>query len=118
MSYCRWSSNDFQCDVYVYESVNDTWTIHVAGNRIVYTDRLPDPVPFDQDHLEEWSARYRKVMHMVELAERVPIGLPHDGETFECETPGEAADTLQKLLDLGYWVPTEVIKELREEEAS
>jgi hypothetical protein len=40
MSYCRWSSNDFQCDVYVYEDVAGGWTTHVACNRVVYSEPL------------------------------------------------------------------------------
>ena len=36
MSYCRWSSDDFQCDVYVYESVAGGFVTHVAANRVVF----------------------------------------------------------------------------------
>ena len=35
MSYCRWSSDNFTCDLYIYESVYDCWTIHVAQSRHV-----------------------------------------------------------------------------------
>lgn len=40
MSYCRWSSMNWQCDVYVYEDVSGGWTTHVAGSR-----RLFGPIP-------------------------------------------------------------------------
>lgn len=33
MSYCRWSSDRFQCDVYCYESVYDGYVVHVASSR-------------------------------------------------------------------------------------
>lgn len=33
MSYCRFSSDGFNCDVYVYEDCAGGWTTHVAANR-------------------------------------------------------------------------------------
>jgi hypothetical protein len=33
MSYCRWSSDNWMSDVYVYEDVSGGWTTHVAGRR-------------------------------------------------------------------------------------
>lgn len=33
MSYCRFSSNNWMCDVYVYESVYGGFQVHVAGRR-------------------------------------------------------------------------------------
>ncbi len=40
MSYCRWSSMNWMCDVYVYEDVGGGWTTHVAELR-----RAIPPVP-------------------------------------------------------------------------
>ena len=40
MSYCRWSSMNWRCDVYVYEDVSGGWTTMVASNR-----RLFAPIP-------------------------------------------------------------------------
>lgn len=42
MSYCRWSSDHFECDVYVYEDVSGGWTTHVAGRR--QRNPLPDSI--------------------------------------------------------------------------
>lgn len=53
MSYCRFSTDDYQCDVYVYEDVGGWWSTHVAGNRPVYAEPLPDPVPF-RGNTEAW----------------------------------------------------------------
>lgn len=36
MSYCRWSSMNWRCDVYVYEDVNGGWTTHIARNRVIF----------------------------------------------------------------------------------
>lgn len=44
-----------------------------------------------------------------------PIGLPHDGEDFDDDTPDECADRLEHLRALGYRVPQYAIDALREE---
>jgi hypothetical protein len=117
MSYCRWSSDDFDCDVYVYESVGGGWTTHIANNRAVF-DRsaLPPPVPlgaeYTKDELTAFAERYRQLVDAVGTADRVPIGLPHDGATFSDPTPGECAKRLVWLRDAGYQVPQYAIDDL------
>ena len=58
MSYCRWSSDHFECDVYVYEDCSGGWTTHVAGRR--RKNKLPDEIkamyPSRDD--EEWVEKY------------------------------------------------------------
>ena len=118
MSYCRWSSDDFQCDVYVYGDVYGGWCTHVAGNRPVFKTALPEPVtwnPDDDASMRAYFERHQVVTGMIRDATRVPIGLPHDGATFDDPTPGACADTLQMLRASGYQVPQYAIDELREE---
>lgn len=110
MSYCRWSSDDLQCDVYVYESAGG-WFTHVAGRRHVLPDHLPPPA----DTTEEWARRHLVVRKRLERAVMVEIGGPHDGERFTDSTPGECADRLEYLRTCGYNVPQYAIDELREE---
>lgn len=40
MSYCRWSSMNWRCDVYTYADMGGTWTTHVAARR-----RVIQPIP-------------------------------------------------------------------------
>lgn len=122
MSYCRWSSDDFDCDVYVYADVRGGWSTHVAGRRVVYKAPLPPEValparsdPTYDEAFEAWFERHRKVKAMRDEADLVEIGLPHDGETFSDETPGLCADRLEYLRVLGYHVPQYAIDELRTE---
>ncbi|PXV54210.1 hypothetical protein SAMN04487785_11410 [Dyella jiangningensis] len=115
MSYCRFSSNDFLCDVYVYESCLGGWEIHVAANRVVFKEPLPDPLPWSAENAEACVARMRKVSAMVDVADRVDIDLPHAGESFNESSPGECADRLEYLRGLGYVVPQHAIDTLREE---
>jgi hypothetical protein len=116
MSYCRWSSDDFQCDVYVYAHVNGGWTTHVANSRHKIENLPPEvplPVGFSDDEWSKYVERERKVMELVKTAELVPLNLPHDGETFSDPTPGACADRLEMLRTAGYNVPQYAIDSLR-----
>jgi hypothetical protein len=115
MSYCRWSSDDSQCDVYVYEDCAGGFTTHVAGRRRVFKEPLPPVVPMDEELKDEYFERYGKVNKMVDEAELVDIDLPYAGESFNDDTAGECADRLEELRGIGYIVPQYAIDALREE---
>lgn len=116
MSYCRWSTESPRSDIYCYES-DVGYEVHVTRCRRVLPLDLPPPVPFDGDHIAEWVARREVVAQMLDAAPLVPIGLPHDGESWCVRMPGEAADLLARLRDIGYDVPDSAIEALREEAA-
>lgn len=116
MSYCRWSSNDFRCDVYVFES-SEGWETMVACRRHLVPDAdIPPPINFLED-TSGYMSRERRVREMIETAGYAAIGLPHDGECFLDCSPGECADRLEGLQALGYRVPGYAIDALREEQA-
>jgi hypothetical protein len=117
MSYCRWSSCNFACDLYVYES-DGGWMIHVARNRVV--GRVPEvvwPVDRSPEAVDRFVTTHRFQHEWLMAAKRKPIGLPHDGETFCEPTPGECADTIERLIRLGYRAPKSAVQALREEAA-
>ena len=58
----------------------------------------------------------RKVFKMLDDAEMVGIGFEHDGESFNHDTPGECADWLKELSEMGYNVPQYAIDSLREDD--
>jgi len=120
MSYARWSTDDFRCDVYVYADVMGGWTTWVAGSRHILTDdQLPPPEEYDPDDEQSfvrWYRRHQEVMRLIGKAPMVDIGLPYDGERFNHDTPGECADNLEMLRDLGYNVPEDAITRLRKEQ--
>lgn len=119
MSYCRWSSDDSQCDVYVYEDVMGGFTTHVASNRkTLSTDQIPEPVPFDANNIEAFMEREEKVRELLENIERKPIGLEHDGESFNDLDARSCADRLIMLRECGYNVPQYAIDALLEESES
>ena len=115
MSYCRWSTDDFMCDVYVYEDVGGGWTTHVAGRRLVYKAPLPPHITRTAENAERYFERKQIVAKMRDEAELVPIGLPHDGESFNDPTAADCAKRLRELRDLGYNVPQHAIDALETE---
>jgi hypothetical protein len=117
MSYCRFSSDDYQSDGYVYAGVYGGWVTHVAGVRYVFDAPLPAATPFDDEHFAEWIARERVVMDMVKRARREPLPPPHAGQDYNDDTPGGCADRLEMLRAAGFNVPQCAIDRLREEAA-
>lgn len=115
MSFCRWSSDDFQCDVYVYESYLGGFQTHVAERRYVFKDPLPPPIDLTKGNAKEWLDRHKRVDAMLDHDNMAEIGLPHDGQTFSDSTAAECAERLEYLRGLGYIVPQYAIDALREE---
>lgn len=120
MSYCRFSSDSFRSDLYVYEA-DDGVVIHVASNRLVLADDQRHPRWPDTDSVESvWSAfelDYRAFMDAVDVAERVDIGLSRDGRTYRNLTFTDAADLVRSLAAEGYRVPEGVADDLEAEAA-
>lgn len=116
MSYCRWSTDDFQCDLYVWEDANGGWRIAVAARRTVFDEPLPPPVPSSSANIvEECIARHQLVGTLPYHHE--DLDLPHAGETFEEPTASAAADRVAALRVLGYRCPDIVESLLREDAA-
>lgn len=104
MSYCRFSSLDFTCDLYVYHGVG--WEVHCAEVRHNHSvENLP----------VESGKRLVEVMRRVQYSRVEAIRLPHAGEAFTFDTPGEAAAMIRKLVALGYRAPTGLADELEAE---
>lgn len=109
MSYCRFSDDDFQSDVYCYDSDMGGFVTHVARNRVcLASEELPAKVPFDKEHLNEWLHRHNQVIKLVRAAHKAPIGLAHDGQTFLDDTLDALKERLYALAAVGYRVPAAV----------
>lgn len=125
MSYCRWSSDDWQCDVYVYEDIGGWWQTYLAGRKRRLRDGVEFPAPLpDEWEPQAWLARNRAVDAILDDANEGVlwdwVDLPDhpDGDSFRDDTPGECADRLEALRAFGYNVPQCAIDELREEAAA
>lgn len=139
MSYCRFSSDNWRSDVYVYEHCGGGFVTHVAGMRRV----LPAIPDISHRYAPRWGCEWSREnglsypsrwhrraaavtnyiawmwnglsMWSVRISPLKEIGLPHDGDQFCDDTAGECADRLESLRALGYHVPESAIKALREE---
>lgn len=116
MSFCRMSDDNWKSDVYAYED-DGGFVVHVAARRLV--GDIPE-VPHILDvGPEVWGKAHQAQMAAVSAAERMPIGGPHDGESFRYATLRELHDGLLQLRADGYHVPdfalTAIEEELNEE---
>lgn len=115
MSYCRFSSDDWKCDIYAYES-DMGYEIHVAARRIVgNVPTLPNPPEVSG---QEWSAAYVAQSAFIKTAQREPITLPHAGESFTCPDLESFEARLRMLRELGYNVPDYVFEEIAQDKAA
>jgi len=110
MSYCRWSSDAFKCDVYCYEHCDGGFQIHVAGSRSDgHITALDWSTP---DSLKE---THNRQIADLDKAEHKPIGLKYDGQSFSLDDAVECLQMLQHLRDTGYNVPQHALDALAEE---
>jgi hypothetical protein len=127
MSYCRFSSDNFGCDVYAYSSGEDRFHVHLAFSRVVgdvpKLPDLPDPGPgqaLPQEAVQAYMEAHRAQMDFLETAEREPLDLPHAGGGFVYETLEEVLEGMLWLRSLGYRIPDyafeRIEEEMREEE--
>ena len=116
MSYCRWSSDDFGCDIYAYQS-EFGYEIHVATNRVQGDiPKIVLPTDFeDKEQLQKCVDAHKAQMKFLETCERREIGLPEDGESFMVETLEEFRDKLLQLRQMGYNFPDYVFERIEEE---
>jgi hypothetical protein len=105
MSYCRWSCDNFNCDLYCYEDASGGWTTHVAGNRHIGEcpgwswEDTPEKMVADVQAQYEW----------LQSCAREKITLPHAGATFNDPTIEGFRARLLALREIGYRFPDYVL---------
>lgn len=104
MSYCRFSSDNFQSDVYCY-ATDGGYVVQVAENRHKDPGATMRALSSERPTWDPYANLER-------------IGLPNDGQRIHCDTPGQTADCLEELRETGYRVPQRAIDALREEAVS
>jgi len=104
MSYCRWSSDNWKSDVYVYESAAGI-EIYVAGMR--YQGDAPEGDYFDPEHRAKLTTWLRDT-------KRESIGGRSDAKAYVADHE-EAIEILDRLRQEGYHVPQYAIDAIREE---
>lgn len=112
MSYCRWSSDDFGCDLYVYAS-DSGYTIHVAARRVV--GDVPKVPNVQAAAVEEWVAAYQAQAEFLKTAKRQPIGGAWDGSSLYPIDARTCLASLKALRDAGYRFPDSVLADIAAE---
>jgi hypothetical protein len=114
MSYCRWSSMNWTCDLYCYADITGGWTTHITPRRRI--DAVPDDRQEDFIAGKIGLAEYRQLhCQQIPALERTrfePLRLPHAGETFHDSTLAEFKCRLLELRQLGYRFPDDVIDQI------
>lgn len=102
-------------DLYIYESVYDCVTIHVANRRRVGIQDAPHPPSIKSCSVEEWLEHEQVYRSWLEMHEDFQvIGLPHDGASFDFKDPDELKQVLDLLREEGYRFPDHVFELLEE----
>jgi len=118
MSYCRWSSDDFRSDLYVYEAA-DGFVVHVASRRYVYPDGVMPPdmdvKVGDPGWAGAWAERNMEVQKIIDTLDLEQITLEQAGESFYGLDAEEAAVKVAELRAIGFYVPKGVEESILEE---
>lgn len=113
MSYCRLSTDDFKCDLYVYKSCDGYYSTNVASMRVV--GEIPHVDQLGSAPYETIAAQYSAQMAFLDTCARVKIGLPYDGQSFADDTLEELLARLLHLREVGYHFPDYVIERIQQE---
>jgi hypothetical protein len=113
MSFCRWSSDDYTCDLYVYQHHAGHYVIHVAAGRFDF-DR--STLPALDGTTTRWIERHMEITKRIESAKTVPIGLPYDGKSCICNSRPHLVKVMRELKEMGYCVPDWAITNVEVEE--
>lgn len=119
MSYCRFSSDGFKSDVYVYKS-DAGFVIDVAQFRLANNFEYPSFFSKEMTDEAEFIAHTTEVLkrrqEWMRTATRTKIEIIHAGDTFTIADRRGAADRLMYLRGLGYHIPQIAIDGLMEGE--
>jgi hypothetical protein len=113
MSYCRFSSDNFRSDVYVYYG-DDGYTCHIAARKISNIDQCPEiSISLNLEDNQKFIERYQQRQAWMEnYALRVPIKHDLAGTTFTTNTSEEMVEELLFLRQEGFHVPQNAIDAL------
>lgn len=117
MAYCRWSSDNWNCDLYCYEDVSGGFTIHIAGRRRIGeipSDRWEDFMS-GRIGAEEFAKLHREQLDVADNLPLIHIDLPHAGECFNEASLEEFKNRLLYLRGLGYNFPDHVLDQIDQE---
>ena len=112
MSFCRFSSDDFQCDFYAYES-NSGYELYVAARRAEWDPPLS---PFTPEAIQlpfsEWKQAHEDYFKKLREAPRLEIRHPAAGSHQIFPSLQALRDRIAELASEGLRAPEWLIPEL------
>lgn len=117
MSYCRFSSDNFKCEVYCYEGI-DGFHVIIARKKFKDIKNAPHVDYINDYNIDEVLIQHKNFNDWMETAEEVDIGLPEDGEHYVFGDVHQAYEKMKQLKEMGYYIPVytmEILKEDAEE---
>jgi len=120
MSYCRWSSMDWECDLYIYDSVGDFVSINVAMRRRKFDDTWPR-MPKDatiEERVAIWSAQHEWMETHEDSQDWIDLNTiapEFSGENYRITDPAEVADLLTRMRAAGLKFPDGIIEQFLEQ---
>lgn len=114
MSYCRFSSDNWKSDVYVYASVHGGYQCHVAHAKHIHPEGKECP-PMDWTTAESLGETYDAQRKWLDESVLAPHTM-QEVEDFVTETAKGMAEALLAIRCMGYHVPQGAIDALNEED--
>lgn len=131
MSYCRWSDDNMQSDVYVYEACVDDgdedssirpFIIHVKASHPINTEILGEDVEtlakrflIDTYDPTTYSLALEKRHWLMKNLKYVPINPKHADKTYWADSLEELYEKLESLHNDGLHIPKNVFRMIDEE---
>ena len=114
MSFCRFSTDNYRCDLYAYESAHG-FELHVAAQR-VHWDPPQSPLSLEALNLphEEWLALYARYHDALREAPRSSIIHPDAGGHHLLGSLQQLRDKIEQLISEGLHAPDWLLPELDE----
>ena len=110
MSYCRFSSDNYRCDFYAYESRHG-FELMVAAHRLQW-DPPPSPMEnLDMPH-DQWRELTEAYHEALNKATTIPIKHPAAGSMHIYDTLQELRDRIAELTDQGFHAPPQLLGQL------
>ena len=110
MSFCRFSSHDFRCDFYAYESLHG-FELHVAALRVEW-DPPPSPLTNLQLPPDEWQDLYHRYHQAYNAAPKHRIDHPEAGSCHTLPSLQDLRDKIADLVSQGFQAPPLLLADL------
>jgi hypothetical protein len=118
MSYCRWSSDNFNCDLYCFEHCGGWWQTYVASSRQRVWFRMFHWITDKRIHSIRGKYAMRiprfQTWHWPHWLTHKPIRHPLAGAAYEDPTEADMFERIWKLNQQGFKVPQHLLTEINE----